>query len=698
MIDTTEVRKILQGKTVFVGDVLDSKAYWVKAKRSTVAHGFITGFVFPSLPETVQVIRLRDIPGKPAVTLGKEEVPLLNETEVRYIGEPILLLIGPNIETLEELIDQIVVLYQELPANFDISDNPEEPPEAVLEKTVVQGDPDSAFSRASQILEKTYTTGIQDYYASESHGAYVHWEHDEATLNIYCSSRWPFHVHRTVQECLAIPWELVSVTLPPDPDISLDGKLWFPSFVSAHAALAAWISRRAIKCIYSREEDFLFSPKRVSSLIMLKGSLDPEGNLSALEGDIRFNMGAYPILTEELLDRAIFALGSAYGCPNVRIRARAFRTNLPPAGPLTGMGESQVQFARERFFDEICQALEEPPLDWKRRNLSSRYKPGPWGTTRKPNSPDPELLNRLQELSDFQRRHAALELIRKRRSENSRTNLPLEGIGIAFGEQGAGFFVDREQKGKVEIQLQNDGKVLLSCSAFPESYTLPALWKQEVAKSLGVPFQSVQWRPIRTSSVPDSGPSVFSRNVVLITKLINLCCNQINKKKDKVPLPIREIKSFNPRYSRSWDRESFQGDPFLSISWAAAVVEVQVDPISLIPEIQNIWMTIDAGRILDEDEARHTIELGIAQAVGWVLKEQLQYIEGKIPQELFQNYRICSTLDFPSPYIEFVSSEGTVVKGIGELALSVIPAALASALSQALNISLREIPYKTEVE
>jgi CO/xanthine dehydrogenase Mo-binding subunit len=61
-------------------------------------------------------------------------------------------------------------------------------------------------------------------------------------------------------------------------------------------------------------------------------------------------------------------------------------------------------------------------------------------------------------------------------------------------------------------------------------------------------------------------------------------------------------------------------------------------------------------------------------------------------------FRSCSTLDFPSPYIEFVSSEGTVVKGIGELALSVIPAALASALSQALNISLREIPYKTEVE
>ncbi|HOV38883.1 MAG TPA: molybdopterin-dependent oxidoreductase, partial [Spirochaetales bacterium] len=129
-----------------------------------------------------------------------------------------------------------------------------------------------------------------------------------------------------------------------------------------------------------------------------------------------------------------------------------------------------------------------------------------------------------------------------------------------------------------------------------------------------------------------------------------------------------------------------------------AVVEVQVDPISLIPGIQNIWMTIDAGRILDEEEARHTLELGIAQAVGWILKEHLQYVGGKIPQELFQNYRICSTLDFPSPYIEFVSSQGTVVKGIGELAFSVIPAALASALSQALNTPLREIPYKTEVE
>ncbi|MCX7787247.1 MAG: xanthine dehydrogenase family protein molybdopterin-binding subunit, partial [Spirochaetes bacterium] len=82
-------------------------------------------------------------------------------------------------------------------------------------------------------------------------------------------------------------------------------------------------------------------------------------------------------------------------------------------------------------------------------------------------------------------------------------------------------------------------------------------------------------------------------------------------------------------------------------------------------------------------------------AVGWTFLEHVFYVEGRIPRPLFWNYRICSTIDLPTPQIEFLSFEDhRNVKGLGELALTVIPAALVNALSQALGKRIRAIPYR----
>lgn len=698
MEDLAEVRKVLQGKSVFVGDILDPHALWLKVKRASISHGRIRGLIFPPFPPSVRIIRCKDIPGKRSVTFGPVEIPLLNESEVRYRGEPILLIAGPDPEVLERLSEQIVVLYEELPAFFDFpGDMNEEKESVLLEKKIHRGNPEEAFQKAHTIIEREYTTGFQEHYYSEPHGAYVHWDNEATTLDIHTSSRWPFHVHRVVKESLALPWELVSVSIPGDPDTSLDGKLWYPSLVSAHAALAAWLTRRSIKYLYSREEDFLFTPKRAPSKIYLKGGLDTDGRLEVLEANLSFNMGAYPVFAEELLDRAMYALGGLYHCPHLHIRGRVFTTNIPPAGAFTGMGGSQSQFALEVFTDEIRQQLGKSPIEWKTWNLASKSKPSPWSVHRKPLFPPQNLLSFVQKASDFERRHAALELLRKRRErdpESFESTEFLEGIGIALGGQGSGFFLDHEHRAKVEVRITKDRKVRIFTSAVPGSYALKSIWKKIPSEFFGVSPSSVIIEPIQTSSTQDSGPSIFSRNITIATKLIERCCSQL-KKNLSAGLPAQLVKSLDPRYSRSWDRDEFLGNPFTTISWAAAVVEVKIDPLSLIPKIEHVWMSVDAGRILDEKEARRTIELGISQAVGWTLLEHLFYVEGFIPDSLFWNYRICSPIDIPAPHIEFLpSADQKNAKGLGELALNVIPAALSNAISQALGKRIGTIPYR----
>jgi len=701
MEDLSEVRKVLQGKSIFVGDILDPKALWVKVKRAAIPHGRIEGLVFPPFPPYVRIIRSKDIPGKRTISFGKVEIPLLNESEVRYVGEPILLLVGPDPEELERLSQQIVVLYEELPANFEIPLAEEGQKESLhIEKTIQRGNPEEAFKKSHRILEREYSTGFQEHYYSEPHGAYVHWDNEKTTLDIHIASRWPFHVHRVVKESLALPWELVSVSIPPDPDTSLDGKLWYPSFVSAHAALAAWLTRRSIKYLYSRQEDFLFTPKRAPSTVRLRAGLDGEGKLEVLEAEILFNMGAYPVFAEELLDRAIYALGVLYSCPNLLIRGRVITSCLPPTGAFSGMGGSQSLFALEVFTDEIRQELGVSPTEWKTRNLATKQRPKPWGAHRKQFFPPSALLETVLQASDFERRHATLELLRKHREQNPESFTSpefWEGIGIALGAQGSGFFLDREHRSKVEVRMTKDKKVSIHTSAVPGSYALKSIWKTIASESLGVQPSSVFIEPIRTRSTQDSGPSIFSRNITLTTKLIEQCCSQL-KKSLPAGLPAQGVKSLDPRYARSWNRETFLGNPFTAISWAAAVVEVRIDPLSLVPQIEHVWMSIDAGRILDEKEARRTIELGIAQAVGWTLLEHVFYVEGRIPPPLFSNYRICSPSDLPTPHIEFLPSEDHKnVKGLGELALNVIPAALINALSQGLGKRIRAIPKREDV-
>jgi CO/xanthine dehydrogenase Mo-binding subunit len=131
---------------------------------------------------------------------------------------------------------------------------------------------------------------------------------------------------------------------------------------------------------------------------------------------------------------------------------------------------------------------------------------------------------------------------------------------------------------------------------------------------------------------------------------------------------------------------------FSHISWGAAVVEIEIDPIDYTPRIRGAWLGVDGGRILSENKARRALTLGTIHALGWASREELVYEEGKIPDAGFRNSGVPAPGDIPPIHIDFVWNDSANSKGIGELPFNCVPAAYVQAVSQAMDYPFEKIP------
>jgi len=129
------------------------------------------------------------------------------------------------------------------------------------------------------------------------------------------------------------------------------------------------------------------------------------------------------------------------------------------------------------------------------------------------------------------------------------------------------------------------------------------------------------------------------------------------------------------------------------VSHAAAVVEVEVNPVTVSPAVRGIWLAVEAGRIMNPTEARKTAEMGIYHALGWSSTEGVTFTAGALSRSDYQRYQPQLFTRIPTLWIEFVkNAEKLSAKGLGDLPLSCIPAAYAAAVTQATGEYLDQIP------
>jgi CO/xanthine dehydrogenase Mo-binding subunit len=602
--------------------------------------------------------------------------------------------------------------------------------EIFAERSYRRGDPEAAFAGAAQVISGLYSTGIQEHGYGEAVGALAEFALPAAgeepgaprpLLIIHTATQWPYHVSRSAEGVLALdPGRIV--TEPSDLGIPLDGKLWYPSLIASQAALAAFLTRRNVRLLLNREEDFRYSPKRNASVTEIQSALNEKGEILGTRIDMTVDLGAQGVFTQEILDQSCLGVMGIAGSGALSLKARAIKTNIPPQGPFCGFGAAQGAFAMEQHLSRIADTLGQDPAE--RRKNSRPGKEGLAGLIPlRKEAPTEQLLDTTAAMAGYYRKWAGYELLRRRRrqdrspdrSQDHRQGLrqdpqpeTLRGIGIALSWQGSGFlypgcFHPGDETYGVEATLNIDGSldIRTSTGAGPDFIEI---WAGIAREILAV--EELRVRSWNTALCPDSGPGSLSRNITTLSTLIRKSCETIRSQRFRDPLPItvRETgkpppddpspplsfpPGFEPPAGMEADIES-RTRP----GWGAAVVEVEIEVHSYTPSVRGIWMAVDGGKILSEQKARNSLKLASIQALGWASREYLEYRRGIIDPPRISDYGIPNPGEIPPIHLDFLANDDEEPKGIGDLPFNCIPAAYIQAVSQAIDQPCGKIPLK----
>jgi CO/xanthine dehydrogenase Mo-binding subunit len=578
-------------------------------------------------------------------------------------------------------------------------------PEILLERSLSRGDIDAAFAAPARVLGAVYTTGIQEHCYAEPVGALAEYisggsgkdgEGDaRLILVIHTGAQWPGHVSRSAAAVLGLEESQV-ITEAADPGLPMDGKIWYPSLIACQAALAACLTRRNVRLLLTREEDFRFSPKRNASVIKIDSALGEKGEILGTSIDLTVDLGAQVVFGEEILDQSCLGVLGIAGRGALSLKARALKTNIPPQGPFAGFGAAQGAFAMERHSSLIADSLGLDPAEWRKGSYPRRKDlPVPAGA-----APIERLLDAAAAMADYYRKWGSYELLRRRRREDSPPARPenLRGIGIALGRQGSGFLHIDESPFSVEVTLNIDGSLEIRTSVKAgEDFT--RIWAGIARETLGVEGEKVRIISRNTALCPDSGPESLSRNIGSVTPLVERGCQAIRNQRFRDPLPI------TVRETPGGEADPLARCPGLPFNvpnpgsqehpgWAAAVVEAEFEPRSYSPVIRGVWLAADGGKILSESRARRGLKLAGIQALGWASGEWLEYRGGAVTPSGFTAYGLPNPGEIPPIRVDFLRDAGAAPKGIGDLPFSCIPAAYIQAVSQALDYPFTKIPLR----
>lgn len=655
-------------------------AVYVGTVRSPVSRGAVVSMSLPHLPRDYRSITADDIPGARSLDVNGVSVPVLASGRVSYKGEPLALIVGPDKRKVAAALELTRVRVDEDKAEYSFEAC--ESSRVAFGERFESGDVDAALKAATRVVEGDYRVGPQDHYYSEPQGSAAAYDYDK--LVVFSSTQWPFHVRDAVAATLGVKKDEVIVrsTLL---GAHLDGKLWYPSLLACHASLAAVICGQPSLLLLTRKEDFLYTTKRSPILASYRAGMDESGRLVALDARIMVNMGAYAPFADRVIGRSVRSAAGGYACPNVRIAAKAVRTDLPPMGAFVGLGTGPVAFAVERLAEDCAAAAEQDPSEWRSSNAAGRNDPT-LGSPLKKAVPYDAVAERLLAMSDYRRKRSSFELIRRRRPDPSA--VPGYGIGLAFGPQlPAKVFgrVDPEAPA-VELTLTKDSSLIIRTSLVPGSRSTAAIWKQLAAAPMGLHPDSVTIISVGTDTVPDSGPDALSRNITVVTKLIESASAGLASKRFREALPITVRKTSRARRSKA-----APDSPLEDAAWGGAVVEMELDAVVGLPRVRGVWLAIKAGRILSRKAAETSVEHDAALALGLCLGERLDLSSGPAGDDALRRYRLPRIKDIPSVFVDFIEDDSEP-RGISELACALVPPAFANALSQALDSPWNSMP------
>jgi len=668
------------GLAQYVADIEMDGMLFAMTKRSSIAHGEIIDIQYPQIPEGYYIVDYKDIPGKNIVKVIYEDWPVFTEKKVTYIGEPIMLVIGPDKQVIVDILNHIHIEYQVIEPVFDWTDS-------VIDYHYDKGQAKKMFQQADSIIHKEYQTGYQEQAYIEPQGYIGYPEGDKTTLvgSIQC----PYYVKNAVLQVLGEKEENVRI-IQATVGGAFGGKEEYPSLIGCQLAVAVKKIQKPIQLIFEREEDMTVTTKRHPSKTSFEAAII-NNQLVALKAKVGIDAGATIGLSGVVLSRALLAVSGAYTINHLDVSGHVYRTNTVPNGAFRGFGAPQMFFAIEMFIEHVAKSLNEDPLTFKKSLLA---KQGDFTSTngifRDPILM-PEMIKKAMEVSDFQAKHQAYE-----------SSKAYKGIGMSLFFHGCGFTGSGEKdviKAKVRLKKDHDKQVQILVAAVDMGQGVKTTFRKLVAHILDIPIDYVIFNNPDTDFVPDSGPTVASRTMMIVGGLLARAAESMKKKWHKNSSFTVEKEYEQPDYIK-YDEKLFKGDAYPAYSWGVNVVEVEVNPYTYEVNVLKSWAVYDVGKAIDERVVLGQADGGLAQGLSYGYLEVMNHQSGRILQKNMTDYIIPTAMDmgemntyiYENPYA--FGPYGA--KGVGELTLIGGAPAVAKAIENAIGTNVYKIPVTPE--
>jgi CO/xanthine dehydrogenase Mo-binding subunit len=727
----------VRGLAAYVDDLVVPGALHGATVRSAVARGRLRGIRRdPAFDWTgITVVTHEDLPSDNVVALIEDDQPVLAAGRIQHCYEPVALVACEDPDRLARAVRAIQLDVEPMPPVLSIED-------ALTAKEIIFGTDnvqkrylmehelggrsiDDHMAACDIVVSGRYRVHHQEQLYIEPQGMIAWW--DEQGVHVIGSLQCPYYVHKALKRVFAEEGDRVHVTQAVTGG-GFGGKEEYPSIIAAHAALLARASGRPVRMIYGRKEDIEATTKRHPARVDLRAGCDAKGRLDALDVRVVMDGGAYVTLTPVVLSRGILHAAGAYAWRSARIEGVAVATNTPPNGAFRGFGAPQTLWAIERHMDRLAARLGEDPLRFKRRSALRVGSVTVTGQRLSESVGVDRCVERALAASGYEAKRVAYATAgtppprppasRARRGE--RESRIRRGIGAAVFLHGAGFTGsgERRLKGKVKVELERGGRLRICTASTDIGQGTETVFRQIAADAARLPLDAIDFEVPCTTRVPDSGPTVASRTVMVVGSIVGTAAAELAARvrahaaKSGATFaeaagalladgPVEALVQYEPPVKNEWDDATYRGDAYPCYSWGCDIAEVEVDLDTFETKVVGFWAAQDIGHAIHPVLCAGQVEGGTLQAIGWALYESVVWRDGKILNPRMTNYVIPTSRDAPpfeTMLVEDPFSGGpSGAKGVGELPMDGGAPAIAAALEQALGgISLDDLPLLPE--
>ncbi|MBS3650571.1 xanthine dehydrogenase family protein molybdopterin-binding subunit [Pseudaminobacter sp. 19-2017] len=671
------------------------------------------------------------------------EQPLLAEDRVRFVGEPVAVVLAEDAYKAEDAAEHIFVDYEPLPVvgTMEQARDAAIPPlfdgwksNVIVQRQMKGGDLEAAKAAAAHVVKRTYRTQRQAGVPMEGRGVVARYDHSDRVLTVWSSTQMPHLVRTYISEELGLPESRIRVVAP-----DVGGGFGVKGQVYADEVLIAWVAMktgRPVKWIEDRREHLIASIHARDHEHTLEAYVSADGRLLGLKADITVDNGAYstfPFTSAGEPGMVGKVLPGPYDFHAYEATFRAVATNKCAIGTYRGVARPSAVFSQERLMDDIATELGMDPFEFRLKNiirefpyrnvLGFTYDAGSYA----------ESLERMRKL-------LAEDVAQAAASHGSRTKRI--GVGIAcFIEQtahGTPDFTRRRvpiETGYIaaRVEMSPDGEVTIDLGLQNHGQGLETTMAQVAADALGVQPENVYVRHGDTLTTPYSvgtwgsrggplgGGAVHIAASRIADKLRAIAAHLLQARPDEIELadglasvrdnPGRHIKiSRLARIAlRNVDQLPEGMAPGLEAQFSldgprdgtysnavhAAVVEIDVPTGKM--KLRRFVVIEDCGTILNPLVVDGQVRGGVVQGIGSAMFEHFIYDGECQPLTTsFADYLMPLAPEIPNIEVHHIETPTPLTplgaKGLGEGGAIGPAAAIANAVSNALGVNVSATP------